>query len=173
MPEALMASTTSPGPGVGSGNSMCSILRLPANTTARISILPGQPGSGVIPWPTVVWRAGVGGGNPSLPAARGVEGDPPRSRWAVSGIRLAGRAVPGRDLRPHDVAVDRPPGRVQHPGGRRLHVVVHGRDGFFGPGPHLPRGRDDPGRAADRPAQGPRPPFHRDRRPCDRLLLPL
>src|SRR5215472_12759831 len=37
MPEALISSTTSPGPGVGSGNSMKSILRSPANTTARIA----------------------------------------------------------------------------------------------------------------------------------------
>src|SRR4051794_30882871 len=33
MPDALISSTTSPGPGTGSGKSMISSLRLPGNTT--------------------------------------------------------------------------------------------------------------------------------------------
>src|ERR1700736_6959496 len=37
MPEALMSSTTSPGPGVGSGNSVSSSLRLPRKVTARMA----------------------------------------------------------------------------------------------------------------------------------------
>src|SRR5262245_25383885 len=37
MPEAFMATTTSPGPGVGSGNSRSSSFRPPRNTTPRIS----------------------------------------------------------------------------------------------------------------------------------------
>src|SRR5262245_5706924 len=36
MPDALMASTTSPGPGEGSGNCISSSLRSPRNVTARI-----------------------------------------------------------------------------------------------------------------------------------------
>src|SRR5262245_37799778 len=36
MPEALISNTTSPGPGVGSGNSRSSNRRLPRNTTPRI-----------------------------------------------------------------------------------------------------------------------------------------
>src|SRR5262249_30716598 len=39
MPEALISSTTSPGPGVGSGNSASSSLRLPSNVTPRIAPL--------------------------------------------------------------------------------------------------------------------------------------
>src|SRR6266566_4280684 len=37
MPEALMSSTTSPGPGAGSGNSVSSSLRLPRKVTARMA----------------------------------------------------------------------------------------------------------------------------------------
>src|ERR1700740_3659586 len=37
MPEALMSSTTSPGPGAGSGNSLSSSLRLPRKVTARMA----------------------------------------------------------------------------------------------------------------------------------------
>src|SRR2546428_13956979 len=38
MPEALMAMTTSPGPGVGSGNSRSSSFRLPRKTMPFISV---------------------------------------------------------------------------------------------------------------------------------------
>src|SRR2546425_10113130 len=38
MPEALMAMTTSPGPGVGSGNSRSSSFRLPRKTMPFMSI---------------------------------------------------------------------------------------------------------------------------------------
>src|SRR5262245_62953355 len=37
LPEALISNTTSPGPGVGSGNSRSSNRRSPRNTTPRIS----------------------------------------------------------------------------------------------------------------------------------------
>src|SRR3546814_2062202 len=40
MPEALISRTTSPGPGVGSGNSHSSTRRSPAKTTPFISLLP-------------------------------------------------------------------------------------------------------------------------------------
>src|SRR5688500_100942 len=39
MPEALMVSTTSPGPGVGSGNSRISSLRSPRKTTPCMTFL--------------------------------------------------------------------------------------------------------------------------------------
>src|SRR5215470_10102053 len=37
MPEAFISTTTSPGPGVGSGNSISSISRSPVKTTPRIA----------------------------------------------------------------------------------------------------------------------------------------
>src|SRR5487761_238252 len=37
MPEAFISTTTSPGPGVGSGNSIIAISRSPLNTTPRIA----------------------------------------------------------------------------------------------------------------------------------------
>src|SRR5215470_17503355 len=40
MPEALISNTTSPGPGVGSGNSRSSNRRSPRNTTPRIASPP-------------------------------------------------------------------------------------------------------------------------------------
>src|SRR6266498_343092 len=40
MPEALMARTTSPGPGAGSGNSCSSSFRSPRKTTPRIGLNP-------------------------------------------------------------------------------------------------------------------------------------
>src|SRR5574341_1565196 len=44
MPEALISNTTSPGPGVGSGNSRSSNRRSPRNTTPRISSPYQEPG---------------------------------------------------------------------------------------------------------------------------------
>src|SRR5258706_6796588 len=51
MPEAFMRITTSPGPGVGSGNVRISILRLPRNTAPRMrgSFLPGDSRAAMIP----------------------------------------------------------------------------------------------------------------------------
>src|SRR5258708_40339655 len=40
MPEALMARTTSPGPGAGSGNSCSSSFRSPRKTTPRMVMTP-------------------------------------------------------------------------------------------------------------------------------------
>src|SRR6266446_4146956 len=40
MPEALMARTTSPGPGAGSGNSCSSSFRSPRKTTPRMMMIP-------------------------------------------------------------------------------------------------------------------------------------
>src|SRR5215472_15866443 len=45
IPEAFISSTTSPGPGVGSGNSWISSLRLPRNTMPRMANLLRTGGS--------------------------------------------------------------------------------------------------------------------------------
>src|SRR5881628_77465 len=80
MPEALMAMTTSPGPGVGSGNSRSSSFRLPRKTMPFISVsfafvderqerLPrAEP-------PEVLAERRDGAAGPSRRAARGVRRD--------------------------------------------------------------------------------------------------
>src|SRR5215211_6834418 len=67
------------------------------------------------------------------------------------------------DFRADDAALGGAADRVEHPGGRRLRVLVHGGDGIPRPRAHLPQRRDDPGRPADRQAAGQEPALGRDR----------
>src|SRR2546422_8817402 len=126
MPEAFMATTTSPGPGVGSGNSRSSSLRPPRKTTPRI------PAS---------FTATL---SPSLPAREAYDADDearrgddrPRDRdrpFVVPDLGHAARLDRRRDRRSPPLAqaalLRRANGRprLAHPDLRRTDPAPHGR----------------------------------------------
>ena len=100
-------------------------------------------------------RSGRARGGKSIVSSAG-RGAGAMIRKCLDGLYLcagyARRRVSGRHLRDHDGACRSGGNSPQHPGRRRLRLLVHGGDGVPRPRAHLQARRDDPRRAAARKA---------------------